>query len=276
MSTLFDRGSTPNGTAIFDVDGTTVDTLGLARIAQYCTITNILRRHHIKPPTFEAYNAAIAPFFGQGPFVELMTGLMVFAPKLAGHYKPAQLVEMLHEVEAELAHAFIEPFDGLMELFGTIGKLNLAMVHFTSGVEHFVHQSYGVVLPHEFGLKDLHRRTDLTGREKTALLGDVVRYQFGIPAFTLVGRESVKRAKPYPYGVRVGLRRVNGHPSRAAIVGDDKGDMLSGFRGKVPNRIGLCHGESPLRTEEELIQAGATEIAYSLEEVGKLLASFFN
>src|SRR5687767_1150554 len=93
-------------TLLSDVDGTLVRTLKMVRLAQWETVSIILRKYGAGdrvPRTLEDFMLALSPFFGKGPHTELMGAISALTrstPGLVLKVDPNKAVELLHKVEA--------------------------------------------------------------------------------------------------------------------------------------------------------------------------------
>ncbi len=159
-------------------------------------------------------------------------------------------------------------YEGLSHFLEGLGRMGIKLGIFTSGTAHHVVRNFGISLP-ELGLTRLYKVSELSDEVKLRQFEHAVEAYFGIPRFTVVTCDDVPAHKPDPASLNLAMQRLGVSPEKSLVFGDHSVDMKAGINAKVSQCIGVTHG---FGVDKELIDAGATQVVHSLDELCHLLA----
>lgn len=257
--------------AVFDADGTLIDTVKLIRHGQYETAKRYLKKHGIPEneiPDYDAYEIILNQSVGGAARHTLETTVRRLYENSPHHLEGMdfdELHDMLNPVQDDIAREFIRPYKGLSPLLYKLGSAGIKLAIFTSGTPHHVVRNFGVALP-ELGLSSLFEDKDTTDEKKLDIFVDTVLNTYGLPAFTVVTAHDTVLHKPNPASLLLAMERLNVTPDQCLVLGDHRVDMQAAKNAHIQQRVGITHGFDDRKTLET---HGATAVVDSLDELDR-------
>lgn len=258
---------------ISDADGTLVDTLYLIRHGQYETVKTYLTDHGIPSseiPKYEEYEEHLHQTLGGSARETLERTVALIYENKPHHLTDIDfnaLHDLLNPIQDKIAPEYVKAYPGLHDLLLFIGKEKINFAVFTSGTPHHIVRNFGVSIP-ELGQTNFFLEEGVGDLEKLRMFEKIMQDHFGIPQVTFVTCDDISATKPDPESIFVALDRLNVTKDEALILGDHWVDMKAGVNAGVKMRVGVSHG---FDDKEELVNAGATEVIGSLNELPDLL-----
>lgn len=254
---------------ISDADGTLVDTVHLIRHGQYETSKTYLLQKGVQPeaiPSYDDYEKVLNRTVGgsaRDTLERTVKEIYKNTPRHLDGLDYDELHDLLNPVQDKIAPEFVNGYEGLSRLLKELGRLGIKLAIFTSGTPHHVVRNFGVSLP-ELEMTKLYKSKEVTDEEKLRRFEQVVETYFEIPDFTVITCDDVVAHKPDPASLNLAMERLGVAPEESLVFGDHSVDMKSGINAGVPIRVGVTHG---FNGDKELLDAGATQVVHSLDEL---------
>lgn len=259
---------------IADIDGTLIDTVRLIREGHYLAARNYFMSRGMPAgdfPSHAAYQHQLRLSVGgstRNTLEATVSALFADKPECLVGVDFEEMERSLNALQDGLTPRYVTAYVGLEEFLGSLGRSGIGLVMATSGTAHHVVRNFGVIL-HELDVRTSVEH-ELTIQDQLRQFEERVRQRYGIQTFHVVTCEDVTAHKPDPEMIVEALRLGGARGAEAAMLGDHAVDMEAARAADVATRIGVTHG---FDDEAALVEAGATRIVHSLNEVTQLLVS---
>lgn len=260
-----------------DADGTLVDTVALIRHGQHQTAVEFLKQRGVPDndlPGYEEYEMLLNRVVGGSARQTLERTVKILFEDKAHHLEGIdydELNRMLDPIQDRLAPEYVRAFPGLADTLSQIGSMGIKLAIFTSGTPHHVVRNFGLALANELGdYASLYQDKSINDAAKLDKFVQRLIDTFHLPMLAVVTCDDVgERTKPDPLSINIALQRLNVRPENMLVLGDHGYDMQAAINAGIDVRIGVSHG---FDDEAALIQAGATDVIKSLDELLPLLS----
>lgn len=150
------------------------------------------------------------------------------------------------------------------------GALHRALLN--TFLAHYAEHSLDKTRPYDgidqliLSLRRSHIKTAVVTNKAQQAADKVIGHFFPDCFDAVVGQSEKVKTKPDPSGVRSVLRRLSVKEDECLFVGDSSVDMITAINAKIES-IGVLWG---FRTERELIESGARNIARTPDDIFKI------